>query len=334
MIRRCRRRVIVFAGSRSFDGTAAGDRMTRAQLAWSVAGHRACGHQWVGTASRRACGWSRETVWWSPAAGTARRSGDRRPQGLSGRWPTSTGSAPPRHRLDPAADRRPAIIEPKSGGTGKRIRRRGLARWNGSPNASPGKPGRALGCRWCARRPYVVTGGLGGIGLLVCAGSSTTAPGRIVLNGAVRRPTRPGDLADSAAADRRRQRRHRRRRRGRAARRRRRGTHRSDRCAASHSAAVLGDQIVAALSRDSLEPSGLPRPSAPCGCEATGRARDLDWWIGSPRRPRCWVRPGSRAAAASSWLDGHLDRLAQGQPVCQPPPSTGASGPDIGLAVN
>ena len=86
-----------------------------------------------------------------------------------------------------------------------------------------------------------------------------------------------------------------------------------------HSAVVLDDQIVAALSKDSLERVWAPKAEGALRMHvATATAdRELDWWVGFSSTSSLLGSPGQGAyAAASAWLDGLVDwRRASGLPA-------------------
>lgn len=166
---------------------------------------------------------------------------------------------------------------------------------------------------------YVVTGGLSGIGLLVTRWLVEHGAGRIILN-ARSQPSEEaqailaelgekaqievvnGDIADAGVAE----------RLVAAAE----GTGLTLR-GVVHSAAVLEDQIVAALSRDSLEKVWAPKAIGALRLNEATAGKELDWWIGFSSTSSLLGSPGQAAyAAASSWLDGLVDwRRASGLPA-------------------
>ena len=80
---------------------------------------------------------------------------------------------------------------------------------------------------------------------------------------------------------------------------------------------MLEDQIVAALSRDSLEKVWAPKAIGALRLNEATAGTQLDWWIGFSSTSSLLGSPGQAAyAAASSWLDGLVDwRRANGLPA-------------------
>jgi len=314
--------VIVFAGSRSFDGTAAGDALTRGrELAWSIAATvRAVIGGWHGKPPK---------LWVVSRNGLAvngSEGGDPAIGGLKGLIRTLAYEHPDLHTtlvdIDGAAADvlAPVIIELESGGTGTTD---DVVAWRDGTRFAE-RLGRANldTTKDPVVRPdgaYVVTGGLSGIGLLVTRWLVEHGAGRIILN-ARSQPSEEaqailaelgekaqievvnGDIADAGVAE----------RLVAAAE----GTGLTLR-GVVHSAAVLEDQIVAALSRDSLEKVWAPKAIGALRLNEATAGKELDWWIGFSSTSSLLGSPGQAAyAAASSWLDGLVDwRRASGLPA-------------------
>ena len=166
---------------------------------------------------------------------------------------------------------------------------------------------------------YVVTGGLGGIGLVVARWLVDSGAGRVVLNGR----SEPSDdqrkviaeleeraqiavvYGDISAP----------------------GVAEQLMTAAEntgvvlrgivHSAAAIEDQIVAALSRESLERVWAPKAAGALRLHAATASRELDWWVGFSSTSSLLGSPGQAAyAAASAWLDALVAwRHASGLPA-------------------
>ncbi|MDT5246037.1 MAG: phthiocerol/phenolphthiocerol synthesis type-I polyketide synthase, partial [Mycobacterium sp.] len=153
---------------------------------------------------------------------------------------------------------------------------------------------------------YIVTGGLGGIGLVVARWLVDSGAGRVVLNGRsepsddqrrvlaeleeraeivivqgdISAPEVAGRLVKAAEDT------------GLALR------------GVVHGAAVIDDQIVAALSRESLERVWAPKAAGALRLHAATASRELDWWVGFSSTSSLLGSPGQAAyAAASAWLD-------------------------------
>jgi phthiocerol/phenolphthiocerol synthesis type-I polyketide synthase D len=166
---------------------------------------------------------------------------------------------------------------------------------------------------------YVVTGGLGGIGLVVARWLVDNGAGRIVLNGRSepsdeQRPVLeelekraqiavvPGDISAAGVAER--------------------LVSAAEETGlalrgAVHGAAVIDDQIVAALSRESLERVWAPKAVGAWRLHVATADRELDWWVGFSSTSSLLGAPGQGAyAAASAWLDGLVAwRRASGLPA-------------------
>ena len=311
--------VIVFAGSRSFDGTAAGDALTRGrELAWSIAATvRAVIGGWHGKPPK---------LWVVSRNGLAvngSEGGDPAIGGLKGLIRTLAYEHPDLHTtlvdIDGAAADvlAPVVTELESVSNDDIIAWRDGTRFAerlGRANLDTAKDP--------VVRPdgaYVVTGGLSGIGLLVTRWLVEHGAGRIILN-ARSQPSEEaqailtelgakaqiavvnGDIADAGVAE------------------RLVGAAEETGLALRgivHSAAVLDDQIVAALSRDSLEKVWAPKAIGALRLNEATVGKELDWWIGFSSTSSLLGSPGQAAyAAASSWLDGLVDwRRASGLPA-------------------
>jgi phthiocerol/phenolphthiocerol synthesis type-I polyketide synthase D len=166
---------------------------------------------------------------------------------------------------------------------------------------------------------YVVTGGLGGLGLVVARWLVDSGAARVVLNGRsepsdeqrkvlVELEERAqiavvqGDISESAVAG------------------------RLVRAAEEtglalrgvvHGAAVIDDQIVAALSKESLDRVWAPKAAGALRLHAATAGRELDWWVGFSSTSSLLGSPGQGAyAAASAWLDALVAwRRASGLPA-------------------
>ena len=84
-----------------------------------------------------------------------------------------------------------------------------------------------------------------------------------------------------------------------------------------HSAAVIDDQIVAALSRESLERVWAPKAAGALRLHDATAGRELDWWVGFSSTSSLLGSPGQAAyACASAWLDALVAwRRASGLPA-------------------
>ena len=166
---------------------------------------------------------------------------------------------------------------------------------------------------------YILTGGLGGIGLAMVRWLVESGAGRVILNGrstpseeaqAVLAELEqraeivvvPGDIAAPGVAE-------------------RLVSAAEDTGLAlrglMHSAVVLDDQIVAGLSRESLERVWAPKAVGALRLHVATAGRELDWWAGFSSTSSLLGAPGQAAyAAASAWLDGLVDwRRASGLPA-------------------
>jgi acyl carrier protein/NADP-dependent 3-hydroxy acid dehydrogenase YdfG len=166
---------------------------------------------------------------------------------------------------------------------------------------------------------YIVTGGLGGLGMIVVRWLVDSGAGRVVLNGRTEPSAAqrhelaeledraqivfaPGDIASSGVAER--------------------------LVAAAeesglplrgvvHAAGVINDGLVAALTREGLERVWAPKAAGALRLhEATATAR-LDWWVGFSSMAVLLGLPGQAAyACANAWLDALVAwRRAAGLPA-------------------
>ena len=166
---------------------------------------------------------------------------------------------------------------------------------------------------------YIVTGGLGGIGLKVAAWLVDRGAGRVVLNG--RSAPSPetqaaltelgaraevvvelGDIAEDGVAQ---------RLVGAAEQ-----TGRPLR-GVIHSAAVLDDQLVSGLTRESLEAIWAPKAAGALRLHQAATGRDLDWWAGFSSMASLLGSPGQLSyACANAWVDALAQwRRAAGVPA-------------------
>ena len=166
---------------------------------------------------------------------------------------------------------------------------------------------------------YIVTGGLGGVGMVVARWLVDSGAARVVLNGRsdpsdsqrtdlAELETRAevvlirGDIASPGIAER--------------------------LVAAAeetgrqlrgvvHSAAVVDDQIVATLSRDSLDRVWAPKAVGAWQLHKASADRELDWWVGFSSVASLLGSPGQSAyACANAWLDALVSwRRASGLPA-------------------
>ena len=166
---------------------------------------------------------------------------------------------------------------------------------------------------------YIVTGGLGGAGMAVARWLADRGAGRLVLNGrsapsdqlrqglaelsadcdiAVVRGdiAAPGVAEDLVAAAE--------------------STGRSLR-GVIHGAAVLDDQLVVALTEQSLQRVWAPKAAGALRLHQATVGHDLDWWVGFSSVASLFGSPGQAAyACANAWLDALVDwRRAAGLPA-------------------
>ena len=184
------------------------------------------------------------------------------------------------------------------------------------PERGPGAVVRADGS-------YIVTGGLGGIGLKVAAWLVEEGAARVVLNGRST-PSEAaqqmlddlggraeivvelGDIAEAGVAE----------RLVSSAEQTGRGLR-----GVIHSAAVLEDQLVAGLTEDSLEAIWAPKAAGALrlheALDEKGADRQLDWWTGFSSMASLLGSPGQLSyASANAWLDALVEwRRAAGLPA-------------------
>jgi phthiocerol/phenolphthiocerol synthesis type-I polyketide synthase D len=166
---------------------------------------------------------------------------------------------------------------------------------------------------------YIITGGLGGLGIVVARWLAQRGAGRLVLNGRTE-PTDEqrrdlavlangaevvfvsGDIASTGTAER--------------------------LVAASeetglplrgvvHAAGVTGEGIVAALTRESMERVWAAKVAGALRLHAATAARQLDWWVGFSSMASLIGLPGQLAyTTANAWLDALVAwRRASGLPA-------------------
>jgi phthiocerol/phenolphthiocerol synthesis type-I polyketide synthase D len=166
---------------------------------------------------------------------------------------------------------------------------------------------------------YILTGGLGGLGLVVARWLVERGAGRIVLNGR-HEPSEEqrsilaelesradiavacGDIAAPGVAER--------------------------LVAAAeatglplrgviHSAAVIDDELILAISRDALERVWAPKAAGAVRLHEATADRELDWWLGFSSVASLLGSPGQAAyACANAWLDALVSwRRAAGLPA-------------------
>jgi phthiocerol/phenolphthiocerol synthesis type-I polyketide synthase D len=166
---------------------------------------------------------------------------------------------------------------------------------------------------------YIVTGGLGGLGLVVAGWLVDSGAKRVVLNGRsdpsdeqrrtlAELETRAeidvvhGDISAAPVAE-------------------RLVTAAENTGLALrgviHAAAVLDDQIVAGLRRESLERVWAPKATGAARLHVATANKELDWWVGFSSTSSLLGSPGQGAyAAASAWLDALVAwRRASGLPA-------------------
>jgi phthiocerol/phenolphthiocerol synthesis type-I polyketide synthase D len=164
---------------------------------------------------------------------------------------------------------------------------------------------------------YIITGGLGGLGLVVARWLADSGAGRIVLNGRsepsdeqravlaeLERKTEivvvSGDVASVGVAD--------------------------TLVAAAgetnlrgilHAAAVLDDSLVFSMTKDSVERVWAPKVIGALRLHRASIGCELDWWLGFSSTASLLGGPGQTSyACASAWLDALVDwRRASGLPA-------------------
>ncbi|MBV8180917.1 MAG: SDR family NAD(P)-dependent oxidoreductase, partial [Mycobacterium sp.] len=149
---------------------------------------------------------------------------------------------------------------------------------------------------------YILTGGLGGLGLVVARWLVGGGAGRVVLNGRSEPSDEqravlaeleqrsqvvvvPGDIAALGVAER--------------------LVSAAEETGLAlrgvvHGAAVIDDQIVAALSRDTLQRVWAPKAAGALRLHVATAARELDWWVGFSSTSSLLGAPGQGAYAAAS----------------------------------
>jgi phthiocerol/phenolphthiocerol synthesis type-I polyketide synthase D len=171
----------------------------------------------------------------------------------------------------------------------------------------------------CPGAAYIVTGGLGGLGMVVARWLVDRGAGRVVLNGRGE-PTDEqrqvladleqkadiavvtGDIALPRVAER--------------------------LVAAAeeagrqlrgivHGAAVIDDSLLVAMNKESLQRVWAPKASGALRLHEASAGRDLDWWVGFSSVASLFGSPGQAAyACASAWLDALVAwRRAHGLPA-------------------
>ena len=71
-----------------------------------------------------------------------------------------------------------------------------------------------------------------------------------------------------------------------------------------HAAAVIDDQLIAALSQESLERVWAPKAAGALRLHEVTAHRQLDWWVGFSSVASLLGSPGQGAyACANAWLD-------------------------------
>ena len=309
--------VVIFAGQQSFDGTDFGNAPARGRdLAWGVAATvRAIIGGWHGKSPRL---WvvSRDGV-----AVNADEHGDPSVAALTGLIRVLAYEHP---------DLRTTLVDLPDDTVTPLTTELGLASgddviaWRGEnryaqrlsrATLGPAKQERVV------RRDgaYILTGGLGGIGLAVTRWLVDNGAARVILNGRSEPSDEaravlaeleqraqivvvPGDVSATGVAER--------------------LVSAAEETGYAlrgvvHSAVVLDDQIVAALSKESLERVWAPKAQGALRLHVATADRELDWWVGFSSTSSLLGAPGQGAyAAASAWLDGLVDwRRASGLPA-------------------
>jgi phthiocerol/phenolphthiocerol synthesis type-I polyketide synthase D len=166
---------------------------------------------------------------------------------------------------------------------------------------------------------YIVTGGLGGLGLVVARWLVDSGAARVVLNGrsepsdeqrgvlaeleeSAQIAIVQGDISESEVAAR--------------------LVKAAEETGLAlrgvvHGAAVIDDQIIAALGKESLDRVWAPKAAGALRLHAATAGRELDWWVGFSSTSSLLGSPGQGAyAAASAWLDALVAwRRASGLPA-------------------
>jgi phthiocerol/phenolphthiocerol synthesis type-I polyketide synthase D len=166
---------------------------------------------------------------------------------------------------------------------------------------------------------YIVTGGLGGLGLVVARWLVDSGAGRVVLNGRSEPSDDQctvlaelagraeisivtGDIAEPGTAER--------------------LVATAEETARElrgviHGAAVIDDSPLVAMSKESLERVWAPKAAGASRLHEASRTRNLDWWVGFSSAASLLGSPGQAAyASASAWLDALVRwRRATGLPA-------------------
>jgi len=311
--------VVAFVGQRLFDGTDAGGALARARDSiWEVsATTRAVVGGWHGESPR---------LWLITRDGLVvhdGETGDPAVGGLKGLIRVLAYEHPDLRAtlvdVDPAADVVATVMtELDSPGNDDVIAWRGQHRYAQrlSRTKLPQPEGNSA---IRADGSYIVTGGLGGVGLVVARWLVDGGAGRVVLNGRslpsevaridlaelernaevvyvqgdIAQPDVAEQLVGAAEAT------------GRPLR------------GVVHSAAVLDDGLLATLSRKSLERVWAPKAAGALRLHEATAARKLDWWVAFSSVASLLGSPGQAAyAGANAWLDGLVAwRRAAGLPA-------------------
>jgi phthiocerol/phenolphthiocerol synthesis type-I polyketide synthase D len=311
--------VVIFVGQRSFDGTNADGALGRAQelIRTIAATVRAVVGGWHGKSPR---------LWLVTRSGLAvegDESGDPAIGALKGLIRVLAYEHPDLHTtlvdLDAADDVLAALTtELESPGSDDVIAWRGERRCVQRLSRATLDAGK---CDPVIRRDgsYIITGGLGGLGMVVARWLVDRGAGRVILNGR----TGPSDEQESDLAylD------------GHAAIAIVRGDIASPGVAERllaraeetglplrgvvHSAAVLDDGLVSALTRESVERVWRPKVAGALRLHQTTVTRQLDWWVAFSSVASLLGSPGQAAyASANAWLDAFVAwRRASGLPA-------------------
>ncbi len=310
--------VVVFARPGSFDGTDTGDAVRRGlESTWGVSATvRAIVGGWHGKPPQL---WLVTRDGLSVLAG---EPGDPAAVALKGLVRVLAYEHPDLHTtlvdLDSAADPSVLLAELGGGGTDDIIAWRGGQRFvERLSRAKLGAAGPAPLVR--SDGAYIVTGGLGGIGLVVARWLVAHGAARIVLNGRSEPSDEQraaiaeleqraaievvcGDISEPGVAE------------------RLVGAAEQTGLALRgviHGAAVIDDQIVVGLHRETLERVWAPKAAGALRLHVATAGKDLDWWSGFSSTSSLLGAPGQAAyAAASAWLDGLVAwRHAAGLPA-------------------
>ena len=311
--------VVIFVGQRSFDATDADDALGRArELVWAISATlRALVGGWHGKSPR---------LWLVTRGGlvvSSDESGDPAIGTLRGLIRVLAYEHPDLHAtlidLDTGDDVIATLTsELESPDRDDVVAWRGKRRYvERLSRATLGGPERDAVVR--GDGSYILTGGLGGLGMVVARWLVDRGAGRVILNGR----TGPsdergwdvadfqsraeivflgGDIASPGVADR--------------------------LVAAAeetglplrgvvHSAAVIDDGLVATFSRDSLDRVWAPKAAGALRLHEATASRQLDWWVGFSSVASLLGSPGQAAyACANAWLDALVAwRRASGLPA-------------------